>query len=139
MYAIVHWKTRNLKRNVRTSSKSRRLMNVNFDINAMLKSVIEDFQNIARNVKISFKIRRLKDDIFDAFNDTWKTRNLKRNVRTSSKSRRLNDDNHRLNGEYGENRFTALTFINKRQSPACFRAGGIFNNDTGRNLICYQR
>ena len=44
-------------------------MNVNFDINAMLKSVIEDFQNIARNVKISFKIRR------------------------------LNDDNHRLNGE----------------------------------------
>ena len=107
-------------------------MNVNFDINAMLKSVIENFQNIARNVKISFKIRRLKDDIFDAFNDTWKTRNLKRNVRTSSKSRRLN-------GEYGENRFTALTFINKRQSPACFRAGGIFNNDTGRNLICYQR
>ena len=92
-------------------------MNVNFDINAMLKSVIEDFQNIARNVKISFKIRR------------------------------LNEDNHRLNGEYGENRFTALTFIrkgnnnfiNKRQSPACFRAGGIFNNDTGRNLICYQR
>lgn len=77
-------------------------MNVNFDINAMLKSVIEDFQNAARNVKISFKIRR-------------------------------------LNGEYGENRFTALTFINKRQSPACFRAGGIFNNDTGRNLICYQR
>ena len=47
-------------------------MNVNFDINAMLKSVIEDFQNIARNVKISFKIRR------------------------------LNEDNHRLNGEYGE-------------------------------------
>ena len=46
-------------------------MNVNFDINAMLISVIEDFQNIARNVKISFKIRRLKDDIFDAFNDTW--------------------------------------------------------------------
>lgn len=77
-------------------------MNVNFDINAMLKSVIEDFQNIARNDKISFKIRR-------------------------------------LNGENGENRFTALTFINKRQSPACFRAGGIFNNDTGRNLICYQR
>ena len=114
-------------------------MNVNFDINAMLKSVIEDFQNIARNVKISFKIRRLKDDIFDAFNDTWKTRNLKRNVRTSSESRRLNEDNHRLNGEYGENHFTALTFINKRQSPACFRAGGIFNNDTGRNLICYQR
>ena len=74
-------------------------MNVNFDINAMLKSVIEDFQNIARNVKISFKIHRLKDDIFDAFNDTWKTRNLKRNVRTSSKSRRLNEDNHRLNGE----------------------------------------
>lgn len=34
-------------------------MNVNFDINAMLISVIEDFQNIARNVKISFKIRRL--------------------------------------------------------------------------------
>lgn len=84
-------------------------MNVNFDINAILKSVIEDFQNAARN------------------------------VRTSSKSRRLNEDNHRLNGEYGENRFTALTFINKRQSPACFRAGGIFNNDTGRNLICYQR
>lgn len=84
-------------------------MNVNFDINAMLKSVIDNFQNIARNVKISFKIRR------------------------------LNDDNHRFNGEYGENRFTALTFINKRQSPACFRAGGIFNNDTGRNLICYQR
>ena len=44
-------------------------MNVNFDINAMLKSVIEDFQNAARNVKISFKIRR------------------------------LNEDNHRLNGE----------------------------------------
>ena len=44
-------------------------MNVNFDINAMLKSVIENFQNIARNVKISFKIRR------------------------------LNEDNHRLNGE----------------------------------------
>lgn len=90
-------------------------MNVNFDINAMLKSVIENFQNIARNVKISFKIRR------------------------------LNDDNHRFNGEYGENRFTALTFINKRQSPACFRAGGIFNNDTGRNLyvinvkLCYYR
>lgn len=37
-------------------------MNVNFDINAMLKSVIEDFQNIARNVKISFKIRRLNED-----------------------------------------------------------------------------
>jgi hypothetical protein len=37
-------------------------MNVNFDINAMLKSVIEDFQNIARNVKILFKIRRLNDD-----------------------------------------------------------------------------
>ena len=37
-------------------------MNVNFDINAMLKSVIEDFQNIARNVKISFKIRRLNGE-----------------------------------------------------------------------------
>ena len=37
-------------------------MNVNFDINAMLKSVIEDFQNIARTGKISFKIRRLNDD-----------------------------------------------------------------------------
>lgn len=92
-------------------------MNVNFDINAMLKSVIEDFQNIARNVKISFKIRR------------------------------LNEDNHRLNGEIDCHceRSVAISrkgnnnFINKRQSPACFRAGGIFNNDTGRNLICYQR
>lgn len=92
-------------------------MNVNFDINAMLKSVIEDFQNAARNVKISFKIRR------------------------------LNEDNHRLNGETDCHceRSVAISrkgnnnFINKRQSPACFRAGGIFNNDTGRNLICYQR
>ena len=37
-------------------------MNVNFDINAMLKSVIEDFQNIARNVKISFKIHRINGE-----------------------------------------------------------------------------
>lgn len=85
-------------------------MNVNFDINAMLKSVIEDFQNIARNVKISFKIRRLNGEI-DC--------HCERSVAISRK---------------GNN-----NFINKRQSPACFRAGGIFNNDTGRNLICYQR
>ena len=115
-------------------------MNVNFDINAMLKSVIEDFQNIARNVKISFKIRRLKDDIFDAFNDTWKTRNLKRNVRTSSKSRRLNGETDcHCERSVAISRKGNNNFINKRQSPACFRAGGIFNNDTGRNLICYQR
>ena len=85
-------------------------MNVNFDINAMLKSVIEDFQNIARNVKISFKIRRLNGET-DC--------HCERSVVISRK---------------GNN-----SFINKRQSPACFRAGGIFNNDTGRNLICYQR
>ena len=115
-------------------------MNVNFDINAMLKSVIEDFQNIARNVKISFKIRRLKDDIFDAFNDTWKTRNLKRNVRTSSESRRLNGETDcHCERSVAISRKGNNNFINKRQSPACFRAGGIFNNDTGRNLICYQR
>lgn len=115
-------------------------MNVNFDINAMLKSVIEDFQNIARNVKISFKIRRLKDDIFDAFNDTWKTRNLKRIVRTSSKSRHLNGETDcHCERSVAISRKGNNNFINKRQSPACFRAGGIFNNDTGRNLICYQR
>lgn len=99
-------------------------MNVNFDINAMLKSVIEDFQNIARNVKISFKIRRLNDD-----------------------KHRINGEIHHLIGETDCHceRSVAISrkgnnnFINKRQSPACFRAGGIFNNDTGRNLICYQR
>ena len=68
-------------------------MNVNFDINAMLKSVIEDFQNIARNVKISFKIRR------------------------------LNEDNHRLNGEYGENRFTALLLSTKGNPLPAFGQG----------------
>ncbi len=38
-------------------------MNVNFDINAMLKSVIEDFQNATRNVKISSKSCRFAENI----------------------------------------------------------------------------